>query len=68
MGGDSYRLDPPSPWPRLFSLLHLNKDVLLIGQIHHATHERPTHLQLQQGVVTEIRQVQSYWTAGGQGK
>lgn len=50
-------LSPPPPLSRLLRLLHLDQDVLLVGEVDHPRCEGPAHLELQQGVVPKICQV-----------
>lgn len=50
-------LSPPPPLSRLLGLLHLDQDVLLVGEVDHPPCERPPHLELQQSVVSKICQV-----------
>lgn len=50
-------LRPPPPLSRLLGLLHLDQDVLLVGEVDHPSCERPSNLELQQSVVSKICQV-----------
>lgn len=53
----THLLAPPPPLSRLLRLLHLDEDVLLVGDVHHPPGEGPAHLQLQQGVVPEVGEI-----------
>lgn len=53
----AHLLSPPPPLSQLLRLLHLDQDVLLVGEVDHPSCERPPHLELQQSVVAKICQV-----------
>jgi len=53
---DPHLLGPPPPRARRLGLLHLDQDVVL-AQLRLPPAEGPAHLQLQQRVVAEVREV-----------
>lgn len=53
----AHLLSPPPPLSQLLRLLHLDQDVLLVGEVDHPPCERSPHLELQQSVVAKICQV-----------
>ncbi len=61
-------LSPPPTLSRRLDLLHLDQDVLLVGEVYHASCERPCHLELQQSVVSELCQVHCCGTPAVKGK
>ncbi len=55
-------LSSPPPLSQLLGLLHLDEDVLLVGEVDHPSCEGPGHLELQQSVVSKVCQVHCYGT------
>lgn len=60
-------LNPPPPLSWRLGLLHLDQDVLLVGEVDHPPCERTSHLELQESIVPKICQVHccGTWTVKG---